>query len=199
MKKIIALLLVLVMAVSMVACSNTDNNETTAPNNETTAPVAMPESALEILNTVWAAVPEDNKFMIAGGDGGMGAPGAADITNTDFLTYTMLVPAEQVANVTEVATMQFMMNANSFTCGAYRVTGDAQAFAKAMRDAVQGNVWMCGFPEKVLIHVMGEYVVVAFGLAGISDPMGDFMGAYTTAMNAAYPNAAVAYDEAIAG
>ena len=62
-----------------------------------------------------------------------------------------------------------MLNANTFTAAAYHATGDAQALATELRDAIQSNRWMCGFPDKVVVAVRDEYVAVAFGADDLVD------------------------------
>ena len=199
MKKLIAMMLVLVMALSMVACNGsapettTAAPETTAPTTEA-APVAG--SALEILETTWGQFGEDEKFFAMGGDFNApvdGAPGAVDVSTMDFLGGTLLVPEAQAANVTEAASLMHAMMANNFTCGAFRVTGDAAAFATAMHDAIANNPWICGMPEKMIIAVVdGNYVVAGFGINDAVTP-------FETAFTATYPDAEMKYNEAITG
>lgn len=189
MKKIIALLLVLVMAMGLVACG--DNGDTAAT---TTEAVKGPASALELLETVWASYADDEKFPTMGGDANNmvdGAPGKYDLAD-EGLTSVLLVPAEQTANVTEAASLVNAMMLNNFTCGAFHVTGDTKAFADAMNTAISTNRWMCGMPEKMLIAVVGEYVVAAFGL-------NDFMTNFESKLTAAYPSVEYAYNAAIVG
>ena len=184
MKKLFALLLAVVMTLSMVACGNTNNEDT--PD----APVA--QSALEILEKVWALYGDDEKFFAMGGDFEAivdGAPGKVNVASTDFLNFNLIVPADQTANITDAASLIHGMNANTFTCGAYAVA-DAKAFATAMQTAIQGNQWMCGFPEKLLIADLGGYVVVVFG-------HGDAVTPFQTKLTTAYPSAQILVDEAI--
>lgn len=188
MKKIITFVLALTMVAAMAACTPAANNNgtTTVPTEAT--PVAA--SALEILETVWGQFGEDEKFFAMGGDFDNmvdGAPGKA--SNTDFLTGNLIVPADQTANITDAASLIHAMNANTFTCAAYAVA-DANAFATAMQTAIQGNQWMCGFPEKLVIAEVGGYVVVMFG-------HGDAVNPFQTKLNAAYPTTKVLVDEAI--
>lgn len=191
MKKLVSLLLAAVMVLSMAACTgNTGNAEgTEAPE------VNVPASALEILENVWAAFAEEEKFYVMGGDYNNpvdNAPGVVDVTVTDYLAYTLLVPETEVANVTDAASMMHAMMANNFTCGVFRVA-DAAAFAETMHTAVANNPWICGMPEKMTIAVIGgEYVLVAFGI-------NDAMGPFDTHLAEAYPDAQVVYNEAIAG
>lgn len=190
MKKFVSMLLVAVMALSMAACAGSGNTDATE------APlVELPASALEILENVWAKFGEDEKFFVMGGDYNNpvdNAPGAVDLTVTDYLTYTLLVPETETAAVTEAASMMHAMMANNFTCGAFRVE-DAKAFAEAMHTAVANNPWICGMPERMTIATIGDvYVVVAFGI-------NDAMNPFDAHLVAAYPEVKIVYSEAIAG
>ena len=193
MKKILALLLAAVMVLSMAACGNNANTDET----QATEATETAASALEILETIWAKYGEDEKFAIIGGNMESavdGAPGNYDMAYAENLTYNLLVPADQLASVDQAATMIHMMNANTFTCGVVHLTEgtDVAAFANTMRDAVQGNQWMCGFPETLVIATIGNYVLVAFGV-------NDAMTPFQTHFAEAYPNANVLFNEAIAG
>ena len=213
MKKIISLTLAAVMALSLVACGNEKPAETTVPTVETTAPVVettvpveettgnetvSATGALAVLENIWAQYGEDEKFAVIGGNMESpvdGAPGNYDMAYAENLTYNLLVPAESLASVDEAATMIHMMNANTFTSGVVHLTEgtDVAAFAQVMRDAIQGNMWMCGFPETLTIAVVeGEYVVIAFG---INDAMNPFM----THFAEAYAEAEILFNEPIAG
>ena len=199
MKKIIAMLLALTMLVAFAGCNNTKAPETTEgtkPVETTTAPTTEPAatiaSALEILETTWNLFGEDEKFFVMGGDFENlvdGAPGAVNVAGVDFLTGNLIVPADQTANVTEAASLIHAMNANTFTCAAYAVA-DVQAFADAMKTAIQGNHWMCGFPEKMVIADVDGFVVVMFG-------HGDAVNPFLTNLQSAYANTNVLAEEAI--
>ena len=87
-----------------------------------------------------------------------------------------------------------MMNANTFTGAVYKLADGVKAadFGAAMKDAVMGNQWMCGFPDKLLISAFGDrYVLVAFG---VNDAMGPFRQHFA----AVYPGFQTLTDEAIA-
>ncbi len=193
MKKIIALLLALTMAMGMVACGTNSASEET-----TTAPkVEVPASALEILTNIWNGVEEGSKFFAMGGDMGNpvdNAPGNYSLED-EGLTATLLVPADQVANLSEAASLVHGMMLNNFTCGAFRMAegADAAAFAETMHEAVSNNPWMCGMPEKLLIAVVGgEYVLVCFGINDAVNP-------FETSFKTAYADADIKYSEAITG
>lgn len=186
MKKILAFILAAVMMLSFAACGS---NEPAEGENGGETEVTV-GSALEILETVWGAFGEDEKFFAMGGDYDNmvdGAPGT--VTNADFLTGVLLVPAG--TETLEAAALVHGMNLNSFTAGAFKVA-DAAAFAETMHEAIASNQWMCGFPDKMVIATIGnEYVVAAFG---INDAMGPFEAKFVEA----YPEATVVYSEAIA-
>lgn len=189
MKKITALALTMVMVLTLFAgCGKSEPAETVPA-------YPMPGSALEILETVWADYADEEKFPIIGGNieaNVMDAPGSYDLAYAENMTWNLLVPADKIANVEEAASMIHMMNANSFTCGAFKLTGITAAdFAAAMKDAIQGNQWMCGFPDSLLIQSFGDaYVMVAFGV-------NDAMTPFETHMKAAYPGFETLYSEAI--
>lgn len=217
MKKIISLVLAGVMVLSLAACGGNGSDSTTGASNETTAPIettvpvettapvsetqapaASATGALAVLENIWNLYGEDEKFAVIGGNMESpvdGAPGNYDMAYAENLSYNLLVPAEELSSIDEAATMIHMMNANTFTCGAVHMAegADATTFANAMRDAIQGNQWMCGFPETLMIAVVeGEYVVIAFG---VNDAMNPFM----THFGEAYPEAEVLFNEAIEG
>ena len=192
MKKIFAMILAVVMVLSMAACGGKDTAETTAPAATTVG------SALEVLENIWAKYGEDEKFAVIGGNMESpvdGAPGNYDMAYAENLTWNLLVPEAEITNIDEAATMIHMMNANTFTCGVVHMAegADATTFGYTMREAVQGNQWMCGFPDSLTIAVVGgEYVLIAFG---VNDAMTPFMNHFAEA----YPEVQVLVNEAIAG
>lgn len=196
MKKYIALMLALVMALSVFAGCAKGGDDGTEPTAVETEPVVMgPVSALELMELVWGNYAEDQKFAVIGG--GMenpvdGGPGSV-LPSDENVSYSLLIPEEQLANVTEIASMIHMMNANTFTSAAYKLAeGVSEAdFVDAMKDAIMNNQWICGFPDRLLIEsVPGGYVVVAFGK---EDPMATFK----TNLTAVYPDTAELVNESL--
>ena len=189
MKKLISAILALVLILSLTACGG-KKAEPTEPA------VPAPASALEVLETVWAMYGAEEKFPVIGGDMGSpvsDAPGSYNLADEN-ISYTLLIPAEQLKNVTEAASMIHMMNANTFTCGVFRLAEGVSAadFGNAMKDAVMNNRWMCGFPETLVIqNIADTYVLAAFG---VNDAINPFM----TYLNAAYPQSVNLVKEAIA-
>ncbi len=198
MKKIFALVLAVTMVLSMAACAPAANDgTTTAGTTEAQGPV----TALEVLEAVWNQYADEDKFAVVGGsvdpDSGeavsMEGPGDYNMAQAEDLSYSLLIPAEQLASVDEAATMVHMMNANTFTGGVVHLAADTDmaAFASAVRDSIQGNQWMCGFPERMVIASLGNnYVLIAYGV-------GDAMNPFCEKLAAAYESASMLYDEAI--
>ena len=122
-----------------------------------------PVSAVDLLTAVWNAYPESEKF-----------------------------PADKADLIDDAASLTHMMNANSFTCGAFHVknSADVSVVTDALRQNVQNTQWMCGFPDKLVVLTYGEYVVALFGADDLVD---DFVNT----MTATYTGVQTACDEPI--
>ena len=184
MKKFIALALAAVMALSLAACGSKTDNKGDQP--------ATPASALDLLEKVWSTYTDDEKFPAAGGDyseenNTADGPGAFDLTDRAVVNSSLGLP--ETAKVDQAASLVHMMNLNTFTAAAYHCTDDPAALATALRDNIQQRQWMCGFPDKVIVAVVGEYVVSVFGAEDLVD---NFM----SHLNGIYGVQAT-YDEAI--
>lgn len=198
MKKLFCLLLAVLMVLSMAACAKED------PKEDSTEPAKTqgPASALDALKKAWELYAEDEKFMAMGGDFESmvnDGPGAFNLTtqeNKDLLQSQLHIPADQMANIDEAATLSNAMNANGFSGGVLHVTNKAEDFAKATRDEIQATQWMCGFPDKLLIADLGGgYVLVCFGWDSEDAKLISTMEAK---MKQAVPGMTVLYNEAIA-
>ena len=186
MKKFLTLLLAAAMTLSLAACgSKTDDN---SGNN------SQPASALELLNAVWANYSDDDKFPAAGGDFDEAnmtedAPGNFSVEDGDALDYSLSFPAADAGKLSDAASLTHMMNANTFTAAAYHATGDTAELAQQLRDNIMHRQWMCGFPDKLVVAEVGEYVVTVFGADELVDT-------FMTHLNGIYGVSAT-YDEAI--
>ena len=186
MKKITSLALALALALTLTACGKKDN---TAGNGDS----SVPADATALLTAVWDAHSDDEKFPAAGGDYENpveDAPGAVSIADADNLNYMLTLPVEDAGKIDGAASLSHMMNANTFTCGAFHVTSkdDVETVASDLRDAIQSKQWMCGFPDKLVVLTYGEYVVALFGADDLVD---DFVNA----MTATYTGVQTACDE----
>ena len=181
MKKLFSLLLAAAMILSLAACgSKADDN-----NGGDTA---QPADALALLNTVWSSYSDDEKFPAAGGDMNEenmvdDAPGNFSVADGDTLDYMLA----------DAASLTHMMNANTFTAGAYHLSdkSDMDQVVSDLKDNIMSRQWMCGFPDKLVIVTYGDYAVSCFGAEDLVDQFRD-------KLTAAFDGASVVCDEAIA-
>ena len=168
MKKFLTLLLAAAMTLSLAACgSKTDDN---SGNN------SQPASALELLNAVWANYSDDDKFPAAGGDFDEAnmtedAPGNFSVEDGDALDYSLSFPAADAGKLSDAASLTHMMNANTFTAGAFHVasSSDVDSVVSDLKDNIMNRQWMCGFPDKLVILTLGDYVISCYGAEDLVD------------------------------
>lgn len=184
MKKFVSMMLSALLVLSLAACGSKDNTSGDKP--------AAPTSALNILETVWNTYDEDEKFAVAGGDfsetnAREDAPGVFDLKDRALVDSELGLP--ETAAVDEAASLVHMMNANTFTAAAYHATGDTAELAQQLRDNIMQRQWMCGFPDKLVVAEVSEYVVTVFGADELVDT-------FMTHLNGIYGVSAT-YDEDI--
>lgn len=185
MKKIMAIVCAVVMALTCAACGGTGNN---GPSAETEK--AEIASCEDLLNQVWNTFAEDEKFAAMGGDMNNTVDGAAgnfDLADTENLIYMLHIPEENIAQMDEAASLIHMMNANTFTGAAFHLknSDDVDVFVESLKENIMGTQWMCGFPDTLNIFVVnGEYVVSALGNA-------DIMENFKTKLNEVFGDSAV--------
>ena len=190
MKKIIAILLAVLTALSLTACaSRADGGQ----NGQTPE---IPD-ALTLLNGVWDTYAEDEKFTAAGGDYNEenmtdGAPGKVGLDDADSVSYLLSVPADVVSKFDDAASLVHMLNGNTFTCGAYRLTDAAEldSAAASIKSYVMSKQWMCGFPDKLVIASVGSYIVEVFGAE-------DLVNTFRDKLTACYEGVTIITDEPI--
>ncbi len=191
MKKLLALILAGAMLLAFAACggNETPENETTteaavesteatteavAENDTSVEATQAPESqtgaadAAALLNQVWAKFGDDEKPFVMGGYADTmvdGAPGKFDISLVEDMDAMLGIPAANVADIDDAASVIHAMNANTFTAAAYHLKEgkDASALASAIEAHLAGRQWMCGIPETLLIVSVDGFVVTAFG------------------------------------
>lgn len=190
MKKLFSLLLAAAMILSLAACgSKADDN-----NGGDTA---QPADALALLNAVWSSYAEDDKFAVSGGDMNEenmvdDAPGNFSVADGDALDYSLGYPAADADKLADAASLTHMMNANTFTAGAYHLSdkSDMNTVVSDLKDNIMSRQWMCGFPDKLVIATLGNYVVSVYGDE-------ELVNTFRDKLQAAYSDAAIAYDEMI--
>lgn len=159
MKKMITLALAALMLVGMVACGGGEQMGTSFGV----------ESATALLEQTWAKYADDEKFAIMGGDydnNVADAPAKFNHENAEYMDSMLAIPADAAAMVDDAASMIHMMNANTFTAGAFHLAdlSNEDAFVNAVKESIMNRQWICGFPEKMVIISDGSgYVVTAFG------------------------------------
>ncbi len=187
MKRIIALMLAMTLAVSVTACEGNAKDETA--EDETAG-----KTAVNILEDVWAAYEEDEKFAIVGGDYENmvdDAPGSVDISDGEMLDNLLGFPADSAELIYEGASMMHMMNQNTFTAGAYHLANPdhLEKTADALKENILERQWMCGFPDELVIYSVGSsFVVAAFGAEEMID-------SFEEHLTESYQSAALLYDE----
>ena len=129
------------------------------------------ESAVAFYTEVWAAFDDDQKFSCVGGDAqhSTEGPGQFLLTEDNKENFkSLILVTDELYDMLEddVATLQHMMNTNTSSSAVARLKDPAKAseFAEAYKTAIQGQHWMCGFPDKVVVISVGNYVVMAYGL-----------------------------------
>ena len=192
MKKFVCGILAAIMMLTLCACGGA------AAPAQTEAVPAGPASALEVLENIWALYADEEKFSVYGGnpkenfeDNIWDAPGTYDLADEN-MSYNLLIPAEQIANVDDVASMTHGMMANNFNSAVFHLMAgtDAKAFADSLYQAISGNMWICGMPDRVIVATLGEYVIMAYGV-------GDAMNSFEAHLAEAYPNVEIVHNEPI--
>ena len=161
--------------------------EPAAPAPPTETVPADSGDALSILTAVWNTYNDDEKFPVS-----EDAPISMDIISIDNISYLLTFPAEDAALIDGAASLTHMMNLNTFTCGAFHAvsTQDAAKLADDLHTAIADKHWMCGFPDKMVIVTLDQTVISLYGHE-------DLVNTFRDKLQAAYPSAAIAYEEAI--
>ena len=194
MKKIIAFALAAIMALSFAACAKQNGESgTTTPSDD---PKVQVKSALEILEKVWSKYSTDEKFPATGGSEKHmkdDKPGKFDVSDAEALDFDLGFPKAQASEIDDAASLMHMLNQNNFSCGVYHVknSGDTAALAGKIRDNILNRQWLCGFPEKLAILTVGDYIVSVFGAAELTDT-------FTAKLSAGYSSAKLLFNVPIA-
>lgn len=173
--------------------SASDGNEDEPSQDDQTDDPA----ALTILTTVWDSYGENDRFAAFGGDLSdenltMDAPGAYTLADTEVMDSALGFPAAYADKIDAAASLVNMLNANTFTCGAYHLTdqADMDDTVSAVKDNILARQWMCGFPEKLVIVTVDDCIISIFGH---NEPIDTFI----EKLNEAYPTAELAVEEPI--
>jgi hypothetical protein len=199
---ILCLLLLLTGCVRAPQESTTTQPVITTPgpsqNGGTTVPgTSVDSDSVGVLEKIWGLYGDDDRFAVFGGSmehAVDGMPGALDLTNSEEIVSKYLLPEAQLANVKEAASLMHMMNGNIFTAAVVTLGdgADGEAVAKAWREAIRQNRWICGQPDKMLMYRIGDHVLMAFGNA-------DAMDVFEAKTVEAFPDGNLLYKEAVVG
>lgn len=167
MKKLVSLALVLAALISLTSCGAQKEEKPADSEAVQIVPV-------DYLQAIWGSYKDDEMFPIAGGDfdiANMENPDKFDVEkNKDAFMSTFLVSEDLLADINnDVASMQHMMNINTF-CAAMFTVKDAsriQSFADDYNEIIQANEWMCGIPDTVVVLSVGNAMIIAYGEDGL--------------------------------
>lgn len=155
------------------------------------------EDARALLTAIWESHGEEEQFAAMGGDMSEqnltnDAPGHYSLEDTAGLDNNLGLPESAVPMIDGAASLMHMMNANTFTCGAFHVSdaGNVTAVADALRENILQRQWMCGFPDKLIVISVEDYVISAFGNEELIDT-------FQKKATELYPAAQVIYEEPI--
>ena len=214
MKKVTAIFLASVMMLGLLTgCTGAmtpdettaPTQETTVPTQETTAPTQAPtqtlpvgtatSSSAQILAQIWAQYGVDERFASYGGTvehSVSDAPGDLDMTNAEEIISKYLLPADQLSNVENGASLVHLMNSNIFTAAAFKLKDGASIkdAAKALRDNIQKTRWLCGQPDHLLVAEVEGHLLMAFAEK-------QNLQTFKQKLSAAHSGATIHYDEAV--
>ena len=194
MKKILALLLAAVMALSLAACTDKGSEGGATPPSG--AQTNQPKSALEILEKVWSKYSTDEKFPATGGSEKHmkeDMPGKFDVSDAEALDFELGFPKANASEIDDAASLMHMLNQNNFSCGVYHVkdSGNVEALAGKIKENILARQWLCGFPEKLVILTIGDYIVSVFGASELTDT-------FVAKLSAEYSSAKQLFDVPVA-
>lgn len=195
MRKLALLSVMAVSVVALSACGKKDNNvnpgttestsqieTTTETTTEATqepskdADESDAQGAVKLLDDIWAVYGEDDRFPAAGGDYNPDnarddAAGKYGLEDTAAINNAFGIAEDDVALIDDAASLGHMMNANTFTAGAFHVTDkdNIAAIAEHLKDGILEKQWMCGFPDVLVVYQVDDYIVSAYGLTDIID------------------------------
>ena len=147
MKKLIALVLALVMAVAMVACGD----KAPAAADKTPLAGTMEENALKVMEI--APV----EFM-----GGIIPVDLTDTSEDGKWTVTHFTGLADASQITDVAVYESMMGSQAFSLVMVRTAEgeDAKAVAQEMKDNIDPRKWICVGADEKMVAGYGDTVML---------------------------------------
>jgi hypothetical protein len=190
MKRTIAIVLSSLLTIGLIGCGKAAET----PGDVTVTETVDVTDAADLLTQVWNSYDDADKFAIGGGDYNnmvMDAPGKFDVSMVEDLDAMLGLPQSSASMIDDAASVMHMMNANTFTAGAYHVSDAAnqQTVVDSLKENIMNRQWMCGFPDDLVVYSVGtNYVVAVFGAEDIVDNFED-------ALETVYASTKILYDE----
>lgn len=185
-KKILTVALCVMTALGLVACGKEEVveppvDEVVTGEVVTGEPVEEVQvekytKAVDVLTDVHTEFDEETLSYLGGGFGeevAQGAPGAFPVDDIESVRAMLTFPVEYIELVDGAGSMMHMMNGNLYTSAAFHVVDNANMLLieEAILDTVRNNQWMCGFPEKLVIGQVENFIVYAYGNTDLVDKL----------------------------
>lgn len=157
-------------------------------------PTATDNPALTVMLRIWEQFEGDKDVYIGGSstDYRLATPWQVLLSDKDFLQGALFLSEAQVPKVKAAASLMHSLNTNNLTVGAIALEEgvDFEAFAAKVKDRILQNQWVCGRPGGMRIVKVEECLLILYG-------SGSYSSSFVEALNEAYPEAEVLYQETI--
>ena len=168
-KNIFSFILACIVLICAVSCGKGDDANTTSGSDGAGDSGGYSDS-LGLLDAIWDAYADGEKFPACGGDESnlnFEGPGKYSVESAEMLDSSLGLPASLASKIDSAASLSHAMNANTFTCGAFRFKNadDAVAAVSSVKTNILARHWICGFPDSLLIITApGNYVIAVWGI-----------------------------------
>jgi len=206
MKKMIATLLAAGMLISLASCGRNNGDtlsststsdsaqnttESTGDNGGEAAESRQAEAFLQSIYNVFLGKikPVYGVESIDEVKGYFIGPEVISLSDGEYLESQTLFPPASADQLGSAAAFYNMINLNNGTFVAFEVKDgeDVQAIADMMKEKVENNRWICGFPECFLIMRSDRILAFSYGQKGP-------VSAFKSSITSVYENAETLYD-----
>lgn len=159
------------------------SQNTTYP--ETQAGTAVSQCC-EILQGIWKRYREGEQFAVFGGDSFRfvaDGPGDLVLTDKSMLGKRFCLTEDLIAEITEGAALEHLLNRNVFCAGVFRMAEGTNAItvSELLQTNLQETVWSGGQPQRLLIaQPEQDFLLLAYGQTSVLET-------FLIRMNQAYP------------
>lgn len=147
MKKWIAVLLLVIIAVSFTACSSQQNSQTSSSETDKT----YTGSLEELIEKMYEQAPVE--FMVAPAT-------QIDLTNTDSLKS--FIGLSDATGIKEAVYSESMIGAQAYSLCVVRTTEDAdtQTIAESIFNQVDQSKWICVTADQLIVATYGDVILM---------------------------------------